>query len=69
MDWWELVLRFATKMIRRFEDKERQGWSGFEDIPEPNYQERAIKNIRHGHYVDAANLCLLAEIARKGLEE
>jgi len=60
--WWSRVLFFAIDMIIRFEAKESLGWAGFEDISESEYQERAIKNIRERHYVDAANLCLLAEL-------
>lgn len=64
IEWWERVLSFAMSMIRRFEEKERDGWTGFEDICEQEYRWRAIKNINKGNYVDAANLCLLADWVR-----
>jgi len=67
-EWWERVLSFAMSMIRRFEEKERDGWTGFEDISEQEYVERAIKNINKGNYVDAANLCLLADWVRPILD-
>ena len=59
--WWYIVLDFAVRMIERFEVKEEQGWMGFEDVNESEYQLRIIKNAMKGDYVDAANLCLLAE--------
>jgi hypothetical protein len=58
--WHWIVLEFAVWMIDRFIDKDNDGWGGFDSIPEEHYQDRAIKNIKERNYVDAANLCLLA---------
>jgi hypothetical protein len=61
LDWLLEVLDFAVRMIRRFEEKDAEGWHGCDDNTEDCYRIRAIKNITHGDYIDAANLCLLAE--------
>jgi hypothetical protein len=58
--WHWVVLEFAVWMIDRFVEKDSEGRQGHEHICESEYQERAIKNIKERHYVDAANLCVLA---------
>jgi len=61
MNWNTEVGAFADRMVNRFKQKDKEGWGNHEFIPEKNYKERAIKNILRGDYVDAANLCLLAD--------
>lgn len=63
-EWWYRVLGFAVRMIDRFEEKDDDGWRGWDEIEEESYQNRAIKNIKERNYVDGANLCLLADRAK-----
>jgi len=57
-------MRFVGWQIKRFMEKDAEGWHGAKDIYEDEYRERAIKNLRMGDYVDAANLCFLAAWAK-----
>lgn len=61
MNWRNIVLEFAERMILRFKQKDDDGWGRFDEVEEEEYQERAIDNIKRRDYIDAANLCLLAE--------
>jgi len=65
IDWIPQVMGFSAKMLKRFTQKESEGWSGFEDISEDEYKRRAIKNISEGDYIDAANLCMLAFMVKE----
>jgi len=65
INWWPHVIGFAAKMHQRFMEKEIDGWLGAEDVPEEQYCQRAVKNITNGNYIDAANLSMLAFMARK----
>ena len=62
--WHQEVEMFSNRMTRRFMEKQSEGVSGHERISETEYQKRAIMNILDGDYVDAANLCLLADLVQ-----
>jgi len=63
-DWGTMVGEFSVAMLGRILQKEDDGWSGWQTITENEYRLRAIKNIINGDYVEAANLCLLADAVR-----
>jgi len=63
-DWGIMVGEFSVAMLGRILQKEDDGWSGWQTITGNEYRLRAIKNIINGDYVEAANLCLLADAVR-----
>lgn len=65
---WQLY-QFVGLMIARLYQKHDEGWQDWENIEEDEYLRRARRNLGKRHYVDAANLCMLAyfreELSRK----
>jgi len=57
-------MKFVGWQIQRFMKKDSEGWRGADAIYEDEYADRAIKNLKKGDYVDAANLCFLAAWAK-----
>lgn len=57
-------MKFVGWQLQRFIKKDKDGWRGADNIYEYEYRERAIKNLKDGDYVDAANLCFLAAWAK-----
>ena len=60
-----MLVDFWKRQLSRFVEKNEDGWDGWETISEKEYRERAIRNMKAGDYIDAANLCVLADFARK----
>ena len=56
---------FVGRQISRFRQKDADGWRGADAVYEDEYAERAINNLKKGDYIDAANLCFLADWARE----
>jgi len=53
-------MEFIGLQIKRFMEKDADGWRGADAIYADEFKERAIRNLSKGDYVDAANLCFLA---------
>ena len=68
MNWIGQAAVFANRMTLRFMEKQSEGCSGYLKVSELEYRKRAIVNILDGDYVDAANLCLLADLVRGAQE-
>ena len=57
-------MKFVGWQIKRFMQKDSDGWRGMDAIYESEYRDRAIKNLKKGDYIDAANLSFLAAWAK-----
>jgi len=64
-DFLRELFEFFARQIIRFQQKDKDGWSGWDAIYEDEYQSRAIENIKRGDYIDGANLCFLADFAKQ----
>ena len=58
------LMKFVGWQIKRFMEKDSDGWRGMDAIYEYEYRKRAIRNLTEGDYVDACNLLFLAAWAK-----
>lgn len=59
------LYEFVGEMLERLMQKEEEGFTGWEKLTESDCRKRIMWNLEKCDYVDVANLCMFALLARE----